>query len=172
MKQIHPSPANLHCHMLRGNQPGNNLGQVMNYRAAEDKDIQHIRELLDSLGLPSADVDGRTQRFFVAESAEELAGVGGIETLGCIGLIRSIAVAPRHRGRGVAANLYRLLEKHARDSGIGTLYLLTETAQGYFRSHGFSVQERETIPIPMKETNQFSRLCSSSATVMRKVLSE
>ncbi len=77
----------------------------MKYREARDSDIQCIKELLCSSGLPSSDVDGQAQKIFVAESEGKLVAIGGIETFGGVALIRSIAVALEHRNNGIARNI-------------------------------------------------------------------
>ncbi len=143
----------------------------MKYREAEESDIQRIKELLYSSGLPSTDVDGQAQKIFVVESKGKLVGIGGIEDFGGIGLIRSITVAPEHRKNGIAMNLYQLLEEYACNSGIKALYLITESAKEYFQKLGFSAQEREAVPYLIKQTSQFSKLCPTSAAVMFKTLS-
>ena len=143
----------------------------MRYRKAKEPDIQRIQELLEVSGLPSNDIDGRAQTIFIAEAAERLVGTGGIETFGRVGLIRSVAVAPEHRNNGIAKHLYTLLEVYARDAGVRTLYLITDSAEEYFQKLGFSVQARDTVPELIKQTSQFSRLCPSSATIMCKALS-
>ncbi len=143
----------------------------MKYREAEESDIQAIRELICSSGLPSSDIDGKAQKIFVAESDGKIIAVGGIEKLGDVALIRSIAVTPAYRSSGIASNIYRLLEAYARSLEVEELYLMTESAKEYFQKLGFSEQEREAVPWDIKQTSQFSKLCPSSATVMFKMLS-
>ena len=143
----------------------------MKYREAEKSDIQSIRELICSSGLPSSDVDGKAQKIFVAESDGKIVAVGGIEKLGGIALVRSIAVAPEYRKNGIASNIYQLLEEYASSSEVEELYLITESAKEYFQKLGFTEQERKTTPCLIQQTSQFSELCPSSATVMFKALS-
>ncbi len=143
----------------------------MKYREAKESDIQCIRELLYSSGLPSSDLDGQAQKIFIAESEGKLVATGGIESFGGIALIRSIAVVPEHRKIGIANSVYQLLEEYACNSGVEELYLITESAKEYFQKLGFSEQERKTVPCLIKQTSQFSKLCPSSATVMSKALS-
>jgi len=141
------------------------------YREVEELDIQSIRELICSSGLPSSDVDGKAQKMFVAEFDQKIVAVGGIEIHGGIALVRSIAVAPEYRKSGIASNIYQLLEQYARSSEVEGLYLITESAMEYFQKFGFTELERETAPCLIKQTSQFSELCPSSATVMFKALS-
>lgn len=146
-------------------------GKKTIYREARESDFQRIRKLLESCGLPSLDVDGRKQKMFIAESDGRLVAVGGIEKYGDVALVRSIAVAPEYRKNGMASNIYHLIEEYAHDSEVVALYLMTESAGGFFQKHGFKEQERKRVPGLIKQTDQYSRLCPSSATVMFKALS-
>ncbi len=141
------------------------------YRDVKGSDIQKAIELLQSSDLPSSDIDGKTQKIIVAECKEKLVAVGGIEKLGSLALIRSIAVHPEYRNNGIASEIYHLLEKYARDSSVKELYLITESAKAYFQKLGFLEKDRQAVPHPIKQTSQFTRLCPSSATVMFKTLS-
>ena len=144
----------------------------MNYREATDADLQIIKELLNISKLPSDDCEDHIKNFLVIEEKGKIIGVGGLEICGTIGLVRSMVVIPEHRGKGVAKNLYTLLEDRAHGLGIKTLYLLTESATEYFKSLGFIVQERSEVPVSVMETRQFKELCPSSATVMFRAISD
>lgn len=141
------------------------------YRDAKGSDIQKTIELLQASDLPSSDIDGKTQKIVVAECKEKLVAAGGIEKLGSLALIRSIAVRPEYRNNGIASSIYHLLEKYARDSSVEELYLITESAKAYFQKLGFLEKDRPAVPRPIRQTSQFTRLCPLSATVMFKTLS-
>lgn len=144
----------------------------MNYRKATLADVPKIIELLKLGNLPPDDCKDHLEHFLVVEENEKVIGAGGLEICGSEGLVRSMVVAPEHRGRGIAQNLYRLIEGKAHESGIKTLYLLTESAAGYFKNLGFNVQERSEVPVSIMETRQFRELCPASATVMFRTISE
>jgi len=63
------------------------------------------------------------------------------------------------------------LEKLARQKGINDLYLLTTTAKDFFTKEGYEIIDRVRVPFEIKNTSQFSSVCPSSATVMKKSLS-
>ena len=71
---------------------------------------------------------------------------------------------------GLAGPLCRQMIIRARSSGITRLYLLTETEEGLFRKYGFAPVERAAVPREIQTTNEFSKLCPDTATVMVKEL--
>ncbi len=143
----------------------------MNHREAAHTDLQTIKELLNISKLPSEDCEEHIGNFMVIEEKEKIVGVGGLEICGAIGLVRSIAVAPEHRGKGVAKQIYKSIENKAHGLGINTLYLLTESTAEYFKKLGFIIQERSEAPLSVMETKQFKELCPSSAKVMYRKIS-
>jgi len=48
------------------------------------------------------------------------------------------------------------------------IYLLTETAQGYFEKKGYAVINRGGVPLAVQQSSEFSHVCPVSAVVMRK----
>ncbi len=138
----------------------------MKYRSAAKDDLPMIKKILNHNNLPSEDCDSHVDNFFVSEIKGKIVGVGGLEVCGAFGLVRSIVVIPEYRGRGIAREIYNLVEGRAYDLGINSLYLLTETASEYFVKLGFSVKNRAEIPEAIIETKQFSELCPSTAKVM------
>ena len=138
----------------------------MYYRQATGTDLEKIKSLLDSCKLPSADCEEHINNYFIVEDKRDIIGVGGLEIMDSLGLIRSLAVKPEYRGQGVATKLYCLLEKRASDAGITTLYLLTESASRFFSRFGFEIQNNAKPPRAIANTKQFSRLCPSTAVLM------
>ena len=60
---------------------------------------------------------------------------------------------------------------HARERGLGAVYLLTTTAEGYFPRFGFARITREEVPDPVQASVEFREACPASAVVMRKLAS-
>jgi amino-acid N-acetyltransferase len=50
------------------------------------------------------------------------------------------------------------------------VYLLTTTAERFFRTFGFERIERAAVPQSVQTSIEFTSACPSSATVMRKIL--
>jgi amino-acid N-acetyltransferase len=57
----------------------------------------------------------------------------------------------------------------ARGKGITRLFLLTDTAEDFFKKRGFVVVTRENVPDDMKQSIEFTTLCTSSPSMMREI---
>jgi N-acetylglutamate synthase-like GNAT family acetyltransferase len=144
----------------------------LRFEAAGADDAAAVTALLDACGLPSEDVAPLLPGFIVARDGERIAGTIGLEAFGRIGLLRSLAVSPDQRGRGLGRELTRRLVEQARSSGIEHLYLLTTTAADFFAALGFTVVERASAPPLIASSLQFRSLCPASAVFMTRSLTE
>jgi len=73
----------------------------MTPEAASPMDEPWIRQLLTLCGLPQEDLTPQHLRhFFVMKEKGELIGVVGLDVLGQVGLLRSLAVDPGYRKQG------------------------------------------------------------------------
>lgn len=144
---------------------------LMKTRSSSKNDLQQIESILKQSGLPFEDCKNHLDKFLVVEDSDKIIGTGGLEVCGEFALLRSIAVVDEHRGKKIGDFIYTQIKTKAVSLGIKELYLLTETAEYYFKNRGFRVINRSLAPKEIKETKQFSSLCSSSATVMKLILS-
>jgi amino-acid N-acetyltransferase len=104
------------------------------------------------------------------EVRDKIIGVGGLERYASVGLLRSVAVLPEFQGRGYGGEICSRLEHRASADGVKRLYILTETATGFFEKRGFKPVDRSAAPEQIKSTQQFCRLCPSSASLMIRCL--
>lgn len=118
----------------------------------------------------SQDVRAKPECFFTAHADTAWIGTGGIEIRGSNGLLRSVVITGSDRGRGYGTALCDALEDCARTNGVETLYLLTTTAEPFFRQCGYEETVRENVPASIQRTTEFADLCPNSATCMRKTL--
>jgi len=133
--------------------------------------VPRVLELLDRSGLPVDDIDERmAHRFLGCGDDTRPGGVAGLELAGRYGLLRSLAVDDAVRGRGCGRALVAGVERHAAALGVEALYLLTETAERFFRRLGYDVVARGDVPDDIRRTREFSSLCPDSAVVMAKGL--
>jgi amino-acid N-acetyltransferase len=131
-------------------------------------DLPAIRDLLLACALSPDDVDGAgDQRLLIAREGEKLAGCIGLEVNGEAGLLRSFAVAPAFRRRGVGASLHDAAVALARGLGIRDLYILTTTVRERALRDGFEDVERGSVPAAIREGSQFNGQCPASAACMR-----
>ncbi len=132
-------------------------------------DWAEVRELLALCHLPTDDLDEQAGKVFhAAINRDRVVGVTGIELYGPVGLVRSLAVNEVFRGKGIGEKLYAAIENYALQNDVLRLYLLTETAEQYFRRLGYEVIDRDIAPMSIQQTRQFSQLCPSSAVFMQK----
>jgi amino-acid N-acetyltransferase len=137
-------------------------------RSATADDLPAIVSLLKAAELPYEDASPGRQDFVVAVSGNSIVGVVGLERAGPYGLLRSLAVEPGHRGRGLGKALLDEMLSHAWLKGIGQVYILTMTASGFFEKQGFEAADRSDAPNVIRNTNEFRTVCPASATCMRK----
>ncbi len=129
-----------------------------------------IVSLLQAVHLPFADLPPTLDTFLVAEKAGGVLGSVGLQLLGNSALLRSLAVHAQQQGTGVGKALYEAAVDLARRNGVSELYLITTTAAPFFANRGFQKVDRANVPASISETTQFSGVCPSSATVMRRTI--
>jgi len=139
-------------------------------RPAQGNDLSSVAVLLTAAGLPLAGVEDALPNFTVAEYGSELVGVAGLEVCCNNALLRSVAVSPEWRSRGLGRALVTRVIADAEARGINALYLLTTTADRYFPSFGFREITREQVPVDVRETAEFRSACPATATVMYRPL--
>jgi amino-acid N-acetyltransferase len=137
-------------------------------RPAAERDLPAIAELLASVGLPTADLAAHVENFVVHESGGSVVAVGGLEVCGRFALLRSVAVAPGLQGHGLGGQVCDRLEAIAKERGVSAIYLLTETAVAFFAKRGYVRVARDTAPLEIAATEEYSRLCPASAVLMRR----
>jgi amino-acid N-acetyltransferase len=137
---------------------------------ALDSDRPAIEGLLTDGGLPLDGLEPALSTAVVARAAGSVVGCAAIEPYGSIGLLRSVYVAPVLRGAGLGRELVDAAESLAVDRGIREVYLLTETAIGWFPRLGYKPAERSSVPAPLSASPEFAGACPESAAVFRKHL--
>jgi amino-acid N-acetyltransferase len=144
---------------------------ALGIRRGELDDLPAIVPLLDSAGLPTADLKSvSVLKIWLCEEQGTVRGVIGLERFGSKALLRSLAVMPEYRKRGLGRDLVGQLEREARAEGIEQLVLLTETAEAFFRHLGYAVTHRSQVSEEVKQSAEFRSLCPASAVCMIKWL--
>jgi len=137
-------------------------------RLATGRDASDVEALLTASHLPLEGVREALPCFVVAHHDGRLVGVAGIEPCGRgqHALLRSVAVDPAWRSRGLGRALVERAIALAESRGATALYLLTTTAERYFPSFGFTATARDAVPDDVRATAEFQGACPASATVM------
>jgi amino-acid N-acetyltransferase len=134
--------------------------------AAAPRDWQRIASLLHESGLPIDGLRVHLATTIVAVDGDHIVGCAALEIFGPDALLRSVAVAPTHRGRGMGNALTAAMLAVARTHGVRALYLLTETATEFFPRFGFTTTTRDAVPAAVRQSVEFTTACPESATVM------
>ncbi|UCG86194.1 MAG: GNAT family N-acetyltransferase [Gemmatimonadota bacterium] len=141
------------------------LGSVLLQPATHD-DLPVILRLLERCDLPIDDVPPIVEDFIAARSGDAVIGTVALESFASVGLLRSLAVDADSRKHGLGRSLCEYVLQEARRRAIGSVYLLTTDAVGYFAKLGFHEVDRALAPDAIRETQQFRELCPDSATLM------
>ena len=138
--------------------------------AATAADVTAIKALLAANSLPTAGIDDHWRTFVVARDGGKIVACGGAEAYQFAALIRSIAVDPAYRSRGLGRRIVRQLLDRLASRGLREFYLLTTTAEEYFRKRGFKTIDRDEVHPQLRSSREFQDACPSTATCMRLVM--
>ena len=126
-------------------------------------------QLLQNVNLPVDDINDHIAFYTLSEN-DEIIGTIGMEYDNTSALLRSLSVQENKRGKGYGDKLVQFIEDEAKRKGVQTMFLLTTTAADFFAKKAYSVINRQEVPAFIQQTSEFSSICPSSATVMKKEL--
>ncbi|GEM46823.1 arsenic resistance N-acetyltransferase ArsN2 [Deinococcus cellulosilyticus] len=135
-------------------------------RPVTPQDWPEIEHLLREPQLPLQGARDHLSTFVVVTEDESLLAVGGLEVYPPVALLRSVAVAPEHQGKGWGKALFNRLVELARTHNCSDLYLLTTTAAGYFSRQGFQTIPRSELPAALSASQELQGACPDSALAM------
>ena len=137
---------------------------------AKATDVATIKLILQANQLPVQGVDDHWRTFLVARDGDKIVACGGAEAYPIAALIRSIAVLPDYQRHGLGRRLVRQLLDRLAARGLREFYLLTTTAEDYFRKRGFKTIERDEVHPQLLASREFKDACPASAVCMRLVM--
>lgn len=141
---------------------------MMHIRAATSADWDQAIALLQAADLPLGGLpDQFPAAYFFADVDGQVAGMVGLECYGEYGLLRSLAVTNKQRGRGLGSALVRHVQHAAVELGLDAIFLLTSTAEPFFQRRAFVPLARHEAPAPMQAAPEFASICPGSATCLR-----
>jgi amino-acid N-acetyltransferase len=146
-------------------------------RSAATDDLPGMLALLTESGLPISGVSdlvgerdrGGPGRAWVSGEPGSLEAMAALEIYDQAALLRSVAVAPGSRRRGLGRVLVGRALREASLRGCTAVYLLTTTAEDWFGRQGFGPVSREAIPDAIRATDEFTHICPSSAVAMSRL---
>jgi len=140
---------------------------------ARADDLAAVRALLADAALPTEGVEESFPHgYVVARQGAGVVGVAGLEVHGEAGLIRSVVVAPNHRGDHLGRRLVEDRVARARALGLGSVWLLTTTAAAWFRELGFRDAARANVPAALAHAREMVNICPASAACLSKKLQD
>ncbi len=143
----------------------------MNYSFAAEDNGPEIRQLLTDSDLHHEDITtAQLKHFVLGWDGPKLVAVVGLEIKNHSALLRSLAVEEDHRNRRIATILVGEIEDYAKSMEVDTLYLLTLTAEAFFKKCGYRRIARYSAPAGIQETTEFRNLCPASAVCMVRYL--
>lgn len=132
---------------------------------------QKAIELLRNCNLPTSDLDKKQfNNFLYLGETDNPIGIAGLEIFGSIALLRPLAISKDVQGNGNGKKLVSAIENYAKSKNIKELYLLTETAEDFFKKQYYTRIIKEFAPECIKTTSEFSSVCLQSAVLMTKRL--
>jgi amino-acid N-acetyltransferase len=123
-------------------------------RKASMKDIHALLTLINGYASKGAmlprtefEMSENIRDFMLAYQGEHLVGCGALHFYTpTSGEVRSLAVDPNVKSRGVGRALVEALEREARECGLHTIFAFTYET-GFFEKLGFEVVERGELPL-------------------------
>jgi amino-acid N-acetyltransferase len=137
-------------------------------RPATSSDYPRICQLLQSESLPSIDLPNELPHFFVKTERNEIVGTIGLELYGGAALLRSMIVHPTYRNMGIASELIDELTHEAKKERVHHLFLITNTAEEFFRRKGFHKVDKKDVHEEVLQSQEFNGLCPASSAIMMK----
>lgn len=141
-------------------------------RFAKQSDMTAIKELLSTNDLPYEDIDGHLPHFLVAEKGARIVGAAGLEIHQNFALLRSLVVSSSEAGKGLGSILVQKILSYAQSRNIERVFLLTTTADQFFKKIGFEQTDRNSVPIAIRNTKEFASICPSTAVCMTRLMEQ
>jgi len=135
-------------------------------RRSEESDYEKVAALLRKDRLPLDGLRESLDHGLVALAGGEIVGCVTLELYGEHALLRSLAVSSGWRGQGLGLDLTARVLSLAGSLGARDVYLLTETAGGFFPRFGFSAEDRSAAPDALRDSVEFRTACPESALLM------
>ena len=139
---------------------------------ARTDDLTQVVALLARHHLPEAGLAAHADTLIVARDAHRVVGSAALELYGAVALLRSVVVDDARRGTGLGQRLTAAALDLARARGVRTVYLLTETAAGFFPRFGFAPIARDAVAPAIRGSVEFTTACPDSATAMALTIAD
>jgi N-acetylglutamate synthase-like GNAT family acetyltransferase len=134
---------------------------VPRIREATIRDAAALRSFLAAQGLPTDDILAPDTVYWLAETAtKEVIASAGLELGSQAGLLRSVATAKMHRGKGLGKRMVDRALRRARSHGLRHVYLFSTGAGKYFAGLGFAESPVEQVVVAVPHAPQVIRFAA------------
>ena len=135
----------------------------MNVRERRAEDLEAVRGLLETGGLPSKGLE-RTIGWIAEENGEVISHIALEEADDAV-VLRSLATLPAAQGRGTGRKLMDIAEAHA---GNRTTLLRTKTVGPWVLRRGYALIASDQVPANVRSTSEFEgSMCSGVPIYMK-----
>lgn len=142
---------------------------MFDIEVATREDLKDIKKLLESIEIPSDEIDPEVTTFFVMRDvSRRIIACVGLELFTDAALITSFAIEPAHRGDGLGASLVDRSLEEALQAGSDAVYLCTAQAPELFLNIGFVNIDRDELPQEIRGSYVFKSDCPFVAAYMKK----
>jgi amino-acid N-acetyltransferase len=132
-------------------------------------DEKEMRKLLSLCQLHTDDINReQLKHFILAKKDRNIVGVIGLEIDNKIGLLRSLAVDPSFRLKGIGKLLSERIIAYSYQLALNEIFLFTKDADKYFEILGFKKIKREDLSSQICESTLFKEYCPDTALCMSK----
>lgn len=132
-----------------------------------DQDFENFSAVLRSSGLPADDLRVERDLLIAYHEDGQMVATGALEIYGGYGLLRSLSVKLGTRGKALGTTVTQFLIEEARKRNVTTIYLLTDSARGFFQKKGFVEVDRNDVPVELHVSSEFSHGQRASAVAMK-----
>ena len=109
---------------------------------ARQDEYEQVDALVAGSDLPLDDIELCRAAQYVVRDGDEVVATAALEIRGRDAILRSVAVASGRRGERLGERIVAHTIEEARQRDLRGLYLLTETASGFFPRFGFVQEDR------------------------------
>ena len=145
------------------------MAEVFNLTQEEQNSLQ---ELLKSEKLCYNDISEAGVKLYGVKIKHVHVGYFGFEQFGGNALFRSMLVQPDARKRGYGTLIWNEAKTILEESGVHSIYLLTNTASDFFTKQGFVIVDRQSVPDSIAQTTEFKEFCPDSSICMKFKVNE
>ncbi len=135
----------------------------MNIRERRAEDLEAVRGLLETSGLPSNGLE-RSIGWIAEENGQIISHIALEEADDAV-VLRSLATASASQGRGTGSQLMDIAEAHA---GNRTILLRTKTVGPWVLRRGYALIASDQIPVSALSTSEFEGSMCSGYPIYRK----